>query len=331
MKENDGLSVLLPFYNSCETLFNSVQSILKQTYEHFELLLLDDGSNDGSSDIATKILDNRICYHKLAHQGLAKTLNYGLSIAKYDIIARMDADDLCVPRRFEKQLLILRQLKINTIISSWYGIFNDSKLNYIITTPVNSIDIKKGLLLHSYISHPGLMCYKSALLDNGGYCNRIGVGAFEDYETWLKIKDKVEFYIIPEVLMFQRYRKESLSNNILYKQRIMYSIQQPYYDNLLLNFAISDKKEQNLYHGWREYYFGKKKYARAYWKYLGIYILKQPRVIMAWFVTYLPEDIFVKFKESRMKFRLQYLFLYNSPKLKKLRIVFGSLLKPNTR
>ena len=321
------ISVLLPTYNSASVISHSIRSILNQTFTNFELLVIDDGSTDYTEAVVSHLSDTRIQYHKMPHQGLTKTLNYGLSIARYDIIARMDADDLCVPWRFEKQLLILSQLPRNAILSSWYGVFTDATLKYFVTQPTISSTIKKGLLLHSFISHPGLICYKDTLLNNGGYQNNVDIDAFQDYETWLKIKDKVEFHIIPEVLVFQRYRKNSLSNNLVYKQKIMYSIQEPYYADLQYHFGISDKREDNLYRGWREYFYGDKGKARKYWGKLGLTLLRQPRVTLAWVVTFLPEKYFLCFKESRLKFRLWYLVHYFSRTHVRLRKQFASLIR----
>ena len=321
------ISVLLPTYNASSTILSSIRSIFNQTFTNYELLLLDDGSTDYTEAIISRLKDTRIQYHRMPHQGLTKTLNYGLSIARYDIIARMDADDLCVPWRFETQLSILNQLPRNTILSSWYGIFTGTTLKYFVTQPTTSIAIKKGLLLHSFISHPGLMCYKDTLLNNGGYCNNVEIDAFQDYETWLKIKDKVKFHIIPEILVFQRYRKNSLSNNLVYKQKMMYSIQEAYYVNLQHNFGISDKREDNLYRGWREYFYGDKRKARKHWRKLGYLTFRQPRVVLAWFVTFLPENIFIRFKEFRLKFRLWYLIHYYSRMNIQLRKQFVSLIR----
>lgn len=320
------ISVLLPTFNSCSTIVQAINSTTQQTFNEFELLILDDGSTDDTERIVSEINDARLKYHKLPHQGLTKILNYGLSIAQYDIIARMDADDLCVPWRFERQLSILKQLPRNTILSSWYGVFTDSILNYCVTTPTTSSEIKKGLLLHSSISHPGLMFFKDTLLHNGGYCNDVDIDAFQDYETWLKIKGMVGFHIIPEILVYQRFRRESLSNNISYKQKTMYSIQKPYYNDLQLHFGITDKNEENIYRGWREYFFGDKSGARNYWIKLKYNLLRSPRIVIAYLLTYLPEPLLTVIKESRVRFRLQYYAQYFSKRNRELRQQFRALI-----
>ena len=321
------ISIIMPTYNADATIYYSVRSILNQTYYDFELLVLDDGSTNETSKIINGINDKRIRYHFLPHQGLTNTLNYGLTIAKYDLIARMDDDDLCLPWRFERQLKEIHNHPENVLLSSWYAIFDNNKIQYTVETPIESEKIKKGFLLHSYISHPGLMCYKKTLIENGGYRNDVEIDAFQDYETWLKIKENVVFAVIPEVLLFQRFNSNSLSNNMLYKQKIMYAIQEPYYQDLEKYFKIKNKSEENIYRGWREYFYGRKSKARVLWLKLGSSITMHPRIFIAFIVTFLPDQILSRFKESRMKFRLKYLLHYHSSQMRKLRDSLDVLLK----
>lgn len=319
------ISVLLPTFNSSQTLGLAIENILSQTLKEIELVILDDGSSDNTEDVVSQRKDGRIRFFKLSHQGLAETLNYGLSVARYDIIARMDADDLCAQHRLEVQLRKLSALSANHFVSCWSAVFKDRHLSFIIKTPTASAEIKKGLLLHSYISHSGLMFYKDTLRRLGGYTTSNKEKAFEDYETWLRIKDQVEFYNIPEVMMFHRYSPTSLSNNLLYKQKVMYRIQQPYYDNLHGHFDIATKDEEYYYRGWREYFFGDRRRARAFWRKLGLKIIMYPRVCVAWCVSYFPLALFVDFNEIHLKYRAQYLLHYYSKETRSIRKTFASL------
>ena len=304
------ISVILPFYNDRLTLKSAVESILDQSYSDFELLLLDDGSTDGSSDIAASLKDPRIKRHRFPHRGLAPTLNDGLRLAAHEIIARMDADDIALHERFERQLRKFLQLPPNTFLSCRYGVFRESVLKYIIHSPEDSASIKQGLLLHSYISHPGLMFRRDMLLELGGFVSTAPEGAFEDYETWLAYKEKIEFLILPEVLMLHRYRRNSLSNNLLYKQRAMYSIQQRYYDDLPRYFGIHLIPKQNVYRGWREYFFGDRARARMFWLKRGVLAEGSLSMIPAFLFTLLPEKMFLALKEMRIRFRILYFFIY---------------------
>ena len=306
------ISVLLPTYNSERTVVQAVNSILKQTFGDFELLVLDDGSSDNTIARVEMISDARIRIISLAHQGLTNTLNYGLSAAQFDIIARMDADDLSAPLRFEKQIRRLKSLPENVLLSCWYAICSEDSVLYTVTPPTDSSAIKKGLLLYSYISHPGVMFRKNTVLQFGGYVTSNKEMAFEDYETWLAIKEGVEFAIMPEILMYQRYRANSLSNDVTYKHKFMYSIQEPYYADMHRHFGITDRNEENMYRGWREYFYGEKAMARKYWQTLNIHIVRLPRVMLAYCVTFLPEYLLILFNESRIRFRIKYFLTYYS-------------------
>lgn len=319
------ISVLLPTYNSDQTVEESVRSILCQSFTDYELLILDDGSTDRTLDIVHQIRDKRIKIFPLEHQGLAKTLNDGLSLAEYDIIARMDADDLSSPLRLQKQFSVLEALPPQYIISSWYAIFTSNAVDYIVETPTLSHEIKKGLLLHSYISHPGMMARKSTLLNVGGYNISNGSTAFEDYDTWLKIKDDVDFHIIPEVLLFQRYRENSLSNNIKTKQKIIYSLQAPYYNDLSSSFGITNATEENLYRGWREYFYGSKYLARKYWMKSPILFIKFPNILIAALFSFLPDTVLTTIKELRLRYRLNYIAGYYKKRNKEIRKQFQML------
>ena len=109
------ISVLLSVFNGEKTLQRSVESILTQSYEDFELLILDDGSDDATESICNSFVDDRIKFFKLNHnQGLTKSLNYLASFAEGEFLARQDADDLSLNLRFEKQINLF--LKIVNLI-----------------------------------------------------------------------------------------------------------------------------------------------------------------------------------------------------------------------
>ena len=104
------VSVLMGIYNCAETLPQAVAAIQNQTYSNWELILCDDGSTDGTYEVAQRLAaaDNRLILLRNAHNlGLNQTLNNCLAAATGDYIARMDGDDNCLPERFEKQVALL--------------------------------------------------------------------------------------------------------------------------------------------------------------------------------------------------------------------------------
>ena len=111
--KNPIVSVLLPVYNAGKYLQESVESIFRQTYTVFELLVLDDGSTDGCTDFLNHIIDERVHLIKRKHNYIA-TLNYGLSIARGRYIARMDADDKMFRQKGFGEISILYTIRGRT-------------------------------------------------------------------------------------------------------------------------------------------------------------------------------------------------------------------------
>jgi glycosyltransferase involved in cell wall biosynthesis len=98
------ISVIMPVYNAELYLYEAIESILQQSFGNFELLLINDGSTDSSLQIIQQIKDNRIrILNNDYNMGLIYSLNWGIAEARGKYIARMDADDICLPDRFKKQ------------------------------------------------------------------------------------------------------------------------------------------------------------------------------------------------------------------------------------
>ncbi|WP_411360669.1 glycosyltransferase family 2 protein [Pseudidiomarina sp. YC-516-91] len=108
MKDFGLITVAIPFYNPGKHILAAVESVLAQTYENFELLLIDDGSTDGSMELTNKFNDSRIKrFSDGRNLGLAARLNQSVAMSKGVFYARMDADDIILPEKFEKQVEVL--------------------------------------------------------------------------------------------------------------------------------------------------------------------------------------------------------------------------------
>jgi len=295
------ISVLLTTYNAAEYLPFSIRSILNQTHKNFELLIIDDGSDDNTQEIVESFRDNRIKYIKIQHAGRSKALNKGLNICRYDWVALIDADDIAHPRRLEKQFL--KNLNSNEIVITSCVYFEN--MRPIFKIDVRNLTFPRDLILHQ--PFPNSVIYnRNFILENGGYDENINVA--EDYELWLRIMNKVKFISVNETLMFYRNTKNSLSRkNIQKTNREIYKIQQPFYDDLGKHFNIADEKTKNIYRGWREYFFGSPSLARRYWI-KPMSILFNIRILLAFLMTFFPVKFIEKFKQSEVKLRLNYLF-----------------------
>ena len=183
------ISVIMGIYNCEKTLTYAVSSILNQTYENWELIMCDDGSDDGTLEIAEKLSnqDGRIkVISNKQNLGLNKTLNHCLKYASGEFIARMDGDDDCLPERFEVQVNYLKAHPEYAIVSSKMKFFDENgewgETGVIITEPT-----PEDVVCGSPICHAPSMMRKSCLDEVGGYTEDDRMLRVEDVNLWIKL------------------------------------------------------------------------------------------------------------------------------------------------
>lgn len=202
------ISIILPFYNAEEYLAESIESILGQTFTDFELLAIDDGSTDGSAAVVKSFIDKRIRLITLENNFI-ESLNYGLKISKGKYIARMDADDIMLPKRLEVQYAYLEGNSDVDICGSWAEIFGNS--GGIMRYGNNHDDIVSSLLLHCSMIHPTVMIRKSTLEQLG--LIYLDYAFAEDYKFWTDLAlAGARFANLPEVLVLYRSSPNQVTN-----------------------------------------------------------------------------------------------------------------------
>jgi len=292
------ITVLMTTYNCGEYISQAIKSILNQTYKNFELLIIDDGSSDNTEEIVSKISDKRIKYFKRNHVGRSASLNYGLEIASNDLIALMDADDICHPQRIELQLKNF-DFKENTVLCTWSIYFNNDKLKFDIRTPVNSSEFKSKMALHSFICNSSVIFNRRLIIENGKYCEKLYNS--EDYELWLRLLNISRFKVCEEYLLFPRIHKNSLSQHELSRTKNQVNFIHKKYANLDGYFGIKDVNKQSVIFGWREYFYGNKTQARKIWYALGFRLIYNPRILLAIMLTHLNDERFEWILQRRFR------------------------------
>jgi glycosyltransferase involved in cell wall biosynthesis len=201
---NPFISIILPIYNAQYYLNDAIYSIINQTFINFELLAINDGSTDSSIIILNSFQDKRIrILNNNSNLGLIYSLNRGIHEAKGQYIARMDADDIAHPKRLEKQLNYLYQHPDTIVVGTNMELIDESgKSIGLRKYPEHHSDIVATLINHCPFSHPSVMFKKSAVLEVGGY--REAFKACEDYDLWLRLRDKGQFANIQENLLQYR-------------------------------------------------------------------------------------------------------------------------------
>jgi glycosyltransferase involved in cell wall biosynthesis len=179
------ISVILPARNGMPYLRDAILSILGQTHRDFELLLIDDGSTDETPGYCQSIRDTRLRYVRLEGVGLVEALNLGLREARAPVIARMDADDVSLPTRLEKQLDLMRQRTLVLLSCQFDRIDPGGKVTGHTWNLLTDEAIRWRLMFTPAFVHPGAMFDRRAALDVGGYQREFDVA--QDFDLWTRL------------------------------------------------------------------------------------------------------------------------------------------------
>lgn len=206
------VSVIIPTYNCANYIERAINSVLEQTYLNTEIIVV----NDGSTDDTEKILENyknRIIIINQKNSGVAKARNVGISTAKGNYIATLDADDRWLPNRLEKMVDILENSKIDILISNFYYVDEDGvrlgnnnafREDYVIPKPHEQYN----KLLYTATAF-GLMIIKKEKMEE---YDELLKGEAEDYDLWLRLLKKgLKWGFVPTALAEVTYRQGSLS------------------------------------------------------------------------------------------------------------------------
>lgn len=204
------ISVILPAYNSENYIADTLWSLLLQSEQRFEILLINEhGSNDNTITLANLFRDPRIrIVQNSTKLGLTESLNTGIRMARGTYIARADADDLYPADRFEKQLAYLESHPECGVCGSWQHHFGKDK-NWIHRTPEEHEDIKASLIYNCDMCHSTLMLRRQMLLDHNLFYDP--AYAAEDYELWTRAVTLVQFHNLPEVLGEYRWDGQNIT------------------------------------------------------------------------------------------------------------------------
>lgn len=217
------VSVIMAVYNGERFLAEAIESILRQTFTDFEFLIMNDGSTDRTQEILEKYRkkDNRIKVFVQENKGLAQSLNFLIKQTKGEYIARMDADDISLPKRLYLQVKYLDQHKEKGVVGTGkYEIApNGLPFKSICIPDDHSLIInylKKGINL---IPHGSVMIRKNILLKLGEAPYRLRIS--QDFDLWIRLSKFTKFGMIPIPLyMMRRWAQTSSKKFLKYKEEI---------------------------------------------------------------------------------------------------------------
>lgn len=214
---NPLVSIIIPAFNAEKYIKETIKSALSQTYKNIEVIIVDDGSKDKTKNIVQSIQDPRLNYFYQNNKGQSAARNAGIKIAKGEYIAFLDADDLFLPKKIEKQVNFLEDNPdCGVCYCKIYHFFDDrnDKLFYNPTPNYSGFIFDK--LLENSVVNPLAAVLRKEYLDKYGGFNDDWRRCDEQY-LWLKLAfNKVKFCYLDEVLAYYRINKSSLSNQAVY-------------------------------------------------------------------------------------------------------------------
>lgn len=202
------ISVIMSTYNEEKYIETSLKSLLNQTFQEFEIIIVDDASTDNTRQLIQRLQDERI--HLICNeenQGLTKNLNKALKYVTGKYIARMDGDDIAFPTRFEKQVQYMEKHPETMLVSCYTKSFGDSDL--VFALPDDSEVLKVRMLVRPVYAHPGFMMRRELI--EAGYRYNEEYRTAQDYEFASRVAEKYKIGLVPEILLLYRVHKKQVS------------------------------------------------------------------------------------------------------------------------
>lgn len=204
-------SVLLPVYNGERYLAEAMESVLAQTFADFEFVIVDDGSTDGSPDILARYAkqDARVRIFRQQNVGRAESLNRAIGHSTGDLLARMDADDISLPERIEKQFRFLSEHPAVGLLAGGVELITTDRRTIQVACPPLTDEGIRSLMAEGNPIYPLVMMRRSAVMAAGGY--RKALCDADDYDLYIRIGEHSEFAALPDTILRYRIHPDQIS------------------------------------------------------------------------------------------------------------------------
>ena len=211
------ISVIVPVYNGEKTIRETIESALAQSLSDFELIVINDGSQDSTLDVLASIQDPRIKIFSYPNAGLSASRNRGISQSSGEFIAFLDADDLWTPDKLEAQLTALQENPNAAVAYSWTD-FIDETSQFLKPGPHFTIsgDVYAELLRGNFLANgSNPLIRRQALIKVGSF--DVSFSGVADWELYLRLATHYHFVAVPSPQILYRLSANSMSTN-LFKQ-----------------------------------------------------------------------------------------------------------------
>jgi len=193
----------MPVHDGAPWVRDAVASILAQTLEDLELIVVDDGSTDATPGILAEVRDSRLRVERRPPSGLTRTLNVALGLARSALLARLDADDLALPERLERQRAFLAaHAEVGLLGTGAREVDEAGRTVREIRPPADDRAIRRALIRRNPFVHSSVMMRRNVLERVGGYDEALPVA--QDYDLWMRMSQHTRLANLPEPLVVRR-------------------------------------------------------------------------------------------------------------------------------
>jgi len=217
VNEKPKVSVIIPTYNRAELLPRAIQSVLNQTFQDFEIIVVDDSSTDNTEEVIKEFQeqDKRIKYIKHdKNKGGSAARNTGIKVAQGEYIAFQDSDDEWLPEKLEKQMKVLENAssKVGVVYTGFWKIKDNNRV-YIPNMDIacKEWNIRRQILQGNFIGTPTAIVNRVCFVKMGLF--DVALPRLQDWELWIRFSEFYEFKFINEPLVTAHYTPDSISAN----------------------------------------------------------------------------------------------------------------------
>jgi len=197
------VSVLMGVWNAAPQVRDAVESVFAQTAGDLELIVIDDGSTDATAGILASFRDPRLRVERRARGGLTPALNAALRLARAPLVARLDADDVAMPERFERQLAFLAEHpEVGVLGTAAREVDASGREVAIVRPPTSDVEIRRALIRSNAFVHSSVTMRRAALEEVGGYDEAFAVA--QDYDLWMRMSRVTRMANLSEALVIRR-------------------------------------------------------------------------------------------------------------------------------
>ena len=207
---NIDVSVVMAVFNEEENIEDAIESMMNQEYSNFEVIVINDGSKDSTERIVNSEYEeeNKVSIFGQKNKGLPSSLNRAIKISNSEFIARLDADDRCLPGRIKKQVSFLRNNKeVGVVGTNYVRIDSIRNERHIRRYPEEDRIIRREMSKYIPIAHSSVMFRRRAAIEVGGYDESLS--DHEDLDLWMRVAKNWKLANIPEPLVVRHIRSDS--------------------------------------------------------------------------------------------------------------------------